>query len=286
MAKKNSASNVDRPDHLAPALKMGIRELTASIDPKSSQAYTMALMTALFYDIQDAVDAGVTLRDVHRVFVAAEVPLPFTRFTQDLTRLRAVFPARHKVPVVDEASVEAIAIGLGNLRKQEEAVTVVLPRQAASSSSAKAATERARRFVAVVAPRARQAAAAALPMDERMKICAKAVLDLAQGVEADPGALSIRLRASLGHGWTIETACQFVLGSPYQEWLSGPWSDAEVLKALSQARAVAEQVVGLGKTLPPRSDLASSAVAAWKRLDFKGGTSGQPKVQRRNKGKP
>lgn len=105
-----------------------------------------------------------------------------------------------------------------------------------------------------------------LPIVERVRLCARAVLDLAQGEETSIDAVSARMREQLGSGWTIHSTCQFVVGMHYAEWLNAPWPTEEEGRAVRQARDVAMSLVGPNKKLLEKHDLLKAAKKAWKKV--------------------
>jgi hypothetical protein len=75
------------------ALKQDLTELASSKDPKDDPAYSMALMTHLYPEIAKAFQVGATQRQVHALFSKHQIKIPFTRFIQNLAKLRALFPS-------------------------------------------------------------------------------------------------------------------------------------------------------------------------------------------------
>ncbi len=102
-------------DDVAAAIRAELRSLAASQDNKAAPGYTMSVMANVFYDIEDALGAGATLKEVHKIIVDHGVPVPWTRFSHDLQRLRAIFPARKKAIEVDPDLVSAISSSRGLL---------------------------------------------------------------------------------------------------------------------------------------------------------------------------
>ena len=105
-----------------------------------------------------------------------------------------------------------------------------------------------------------------MPIVERVRLCARAVLDLAQGAETSIDAVSARMRKQLGSGWTIHSTCQFVVGTHYAEWLNAPWPTEEEGRAVRQARDVAMSLVGPNKKVLEKEELLKAAKKAWKKI--------------------
>lgn len=261
--KKQGAENP------AEMIRAGLQALASEFAPNESQAYTFALMAQVFYDMEAALDAGATQRAVYAVFTANGVPVPFTRFTQDLTRLRGLFPARKQPPKVEPFTVERIAEGLAVVKRDHEAIAQEAEAQAVAAGVAKIGAARpAAKPRNVRKPKAGTTRA---PVMERMQVCADALLELAEKPGADPRAIARRVRASLGYGWTIKTVIQFIVGGQYAEWLAAPWSDVRVRARLATAQAVALRVIGEDRVLPDLAQLAPLASRALKTITQKGG---------------
>lgn len=255
-------------DSAAEKIRADLQALASRFDPKESQAYTFSLMAQVFYDMEAALDAGATQRDVYAVFAANGVPVPFTRFTQNLARLRDLFPARKTPPRVDASTVEAVAGALAVVTTQHEQAAKVAEVQTVAAKVAKISTSRQTpRPAAIRRPRA---STGRVPVMERMQMCANALLELAEHQGQDPAEASRRLRLALGNGWTIKTAIQFIIGTQYAEWLAAPWSDPALRDRLARAQAVALRIVGKERALPDLAQLAPLAVRALKAVTKKG----------------
>ena len=50
-------------DDVAAAIRAELRSLAASQDNKAAPGYTMSVMANVFYDIEDALGAGATLKE-------------------------------------------------------------------------------------------------------------------------------------------------------------------------------------------------------------------------------
>lgn len=237
MAKRFAKSLLDFVTHsgaddLAAAIRADLRRLAESRDNKVSPGYTMSVMANVFFDIEDALEAGATLREVHKIIVDHGVPVPWTRFSHDLQRLRAIFPARKKGIEVGHGLVSAISssisdFGVESIRSiadKQLRKTVHSEPQAEAESQDKpekpqspAPVSRKPRVNRRMTSRADQ-----LHIMERVRLCARAVLDLTQGAEPSIDAVSARMRDQLGSGWTIHSTCQFVVGTHYAEWINAP----------------------------------------------------------------
>lgn len=255
--KKQSAENP------AEMIRAGLQALASEFAPNESQAYTFALMAQVFYDMEAALDAGATQRAVYAVFAANDVRIPFTRFAQDLTRLRGLFPARKQPPKVEPLTVQQIAEGLAVVKCDHEAI--------AQDEEARAVAARAARPPAKPRNvRKPKEGTTRVPVMERMQVCADALLELAEKPEADPHDIARRLRVSLGNGWAMKTAIQFIVGGQYAEWLAAPWADARVRARLATAQAVALRLIGDDRVLPDLAQLAPLASQALKAITQKG----------------
>lgn len=279
MAKRSAKPLLDVDAHMgsddvAAAIRAELRSLAKSQDNKASPGYTMSVMANVFYDMEDALEAGATLRDVHKIIVDHDVPVPWTRFSHDLQRLRAIFPARKKAIEVDPDLVSAISSSIADLGV--ESIRSIADKQLRTAivddepETAEAQTEKpqspapVRRKPRVNRRMSRRADE--LPIVERVRLCARAVLDLAQGAETSIDAVSARMRKQLGSGWTIHSTCQFVVGTHYAEWLNAPWPTEEEGRAVRQARDVAMSLVGPNKKVLEKEELLKAAKKAWKKI--------------------
>lgn len=263
-------------DDVAAAIRAELRSLAESQDNKASPGYTMSVMANVFYDMEDALEAGATLREVHKIIVDHGVPVPWTRFSHDLQRLRAIFPARKKDIEVDPGLVSAISSSIADLGV--ESIRAIADKQLRNAMDAEpkdeAESEGKPEKPQSPAPVRRKprvnrrmtSGGDKLPIVERVRLCARAVLDLAQGEETSIDAVSARMREQLGSGWTIHSTCQFVVGMHYAEWLNAPRPTEEEGRAVRQARDVAMSLVGPNKKLLEKHDLLKAAKKAWKKV--------------------
>lgn len=235
---------------VVPQIKADLAELVATFNPKASATYTFALMASVFYDIEAALDAGATQRQVVEIFAKNQAPIPLHRFGQDLTRLRGLFPARHSPPDVHSDVIVAVASELASIAP--------LPAPPAPVVSAPR-----RKMSRHVPPRGR---AIVVPMHDKMKLCGDAVLEIAKGTVKDYRAFAQGLRARLGPGWTVKTTLQFVAGSNFEEWLDAPWPSEAERQSLVMSHRIALALVDDTKKLPPIEQLPKLASAAYKQL--------------------
>jgi len=262
-------------DDVASAIRNELRALAESKDSKALPGYTMSVMAKVFYDIEDALEAGASVRDVYKIIVDHGVPVPWTRFSHDLLRLRAIFPARKKPIEVEPDLVSAISSSIADLGV--ESIRSIADRQLRKAVDAAPVgedvvlgeaekthgTASGRRKTRVY--RRMMSRDDEVPIVERVRLCARAVLDLAQGTETSIDAVSARMRDQLGSGWTIHSTCQFVVGTHYAEWVNAPWPTEEEARAVRLARVVAMNLVGPNKKLMEKDELLKAAKKAWKK---------------------
>lgn len=235
---------------VVPQIKADLAELVATFDPKASATYSFALMASVFYDIEAALDAGATQRQVVEIFAKNQAAIPLHRFGQHLTRLRGLFPARHRPPDVRSDVIVAVASELAAI-----APAPVVPPTVTLTPRRKMTRHVPQRGRPIV-----------VPMHDKMTFCGDAVLEIAKGAVKDYNKFAAGLRARLGPGWTVKTTLQFVAGSNFEEWLEAPWqSDAE-RQGLVMAHHIARALVDDRKKLPPIDQLPKLASAAYKRL--------------------
>jgi len=244
-------------DDLIGEVRTSLRALTASFDPKTNQAYTLSLMATLFYDIEGALDAGATLRQVHQLITSKGVPLPYTRFCQDLTRLKQIFPARKKEPEIDSALVTSLKDSIAELEQSQ----LPLPHKITPDASAE--TKDIARHKARVARR--QLAQPPVPSIEKVKICARTVVEIARAKDADVPAITARMRKVLGPSWTPVTACQFVAGDRYAQWIKAPWSKAD-RPIVTQARSIVMKIVDEHNRIKSSENLQQLLNLAWDQI--------------------
>lgn len=263
-------------DDVADTIRAELRSLAESQDNKASPGYTMSVMANVFYDIEDALEAGATLRAVHKIIVDHGVPVPWTRFSHDLHRLRAIFPARKKPIEVEPGLVSAISSSIADLgvesirsiadKQLRQAIDVAPEAEPPSQDKPEKMQSPASVRRKSLVNRRMTLRDDEVPIVERVRLCARAVLDLAQGSETSVDAVSARMRYLLGSGWTIHSTCQFVVGTKYAEWVNAPWPTEEEGRAVRQAREVAMSLVGPNNELLEKQELLKAAKKAWKKV--------------------
>lgn len=252
------ADSSPSPDQeLVGKVRSSLRALTASFDPKSNQAYTLSLMATLFYDIESALDAGATLKQVHRLLTNQGIPLPYTRFCQNLTRLKQIFPPRKKEPEVDPVLVTKLKVSISELADKH------LPPTPEADTPPGALPKEVSRHKARVAKRA--STQAPVPAIDKIKTCARAVIDIAQHSDADIAAITNRIRKVLGPNWTPLAACQFIAGSQYAQWMTAPWSKNDK-QLVTDARMIVMKLLEGGQRINANGNLHHALNKAWQQI--------------------
>lgn len=253
----NQDAVLDTSNDVTAAIREDLKNLAAAYDQKNTAAYTKAVLTKLFYDIEHALAVGATQRQVHQLIVEHGIPLPFTRFCQDMSRLRAAMPPHIHEPKLDALAIAKLSDSIGRLSVESKAIEALIELE--DRRSKMKSTE----FVGKARPRPVEPQ---VPAVERVRFCARAVLDLAEGVETNPDAISARMRVILGTGWTIQSVFQFVVGSVYADWVNAPWPTEEEGKVVELARVLAKSVVPDAKKVPEKSYLVRAVRESWQRM--------------------
>lgn len=223
------------------SIRADLESLAVLKSRKDDLATGLAVMAALYPEVERALDAGATHANVIEALQKHGVCVTKTNFGQHLYRLRQLFPRPERKVTVDPKQVAGVRADLAGL--------------------AAGITEDSGKPV-VVRQKKGRAASRRIPMRDKVLIVARAINLVAASPEKSLPNIEAALRGELGSGWTIRVAVQCAVGRPYGEWLDADWQDDQVRSLVESARLIALKVIDT-----PREESVSKAIrAAAKRL--------------------
>lgn len=245
-------------DDLLSKIKFDLANVVASQDLKKTPEYSLKLMEAVFVEMEIAFKSGATQRQVFDVFAKHNVYLPFTRFAQNLIRLRhsLISPTLEvQIETPDAESISAQMLAL----KNELIPTAKEKTKPNSLKKSRALLDNGNSAVTIDSCNSDNK----LRFDEQVLACSKIIVLLATDPSFSLDAATRQARSVLGSGWTPQSVVQFVSSARFGQWCLVPWPGDVDRSELMISHRVACAVTSGKRKLPSPADFKSAIQKAF-----------------------
>lgn len=188
--------------------------LVSGRNKRDTALFAAQILTDVYYEVCDAIEAGVTRTEILAVFEANGVPMPLARFSKAMYYLQGLMPARE----IEQPCLALVA-------NVSQALKKVVCSEGKPSKPVRSSQGRG-----------------TVPMHEKVRDCAAMIVELCLARETDAGAINREFRARFGPGWTLKVALQFAAGEPFAQWVHAAWPDSGEARAVKLAHLVAKAV--------------------------------------------